>query len=72
MEKGGAVPERERRKLQRAERQRRDGEESISLLDNLNMDKIKMDIKKIRCSDKDKIIQRFSDYNIKHLLDVIE
>lgn len=46
--------------------------ESISLLDNLNIDKIKMDIKKIRCPDKKKILQRFSDYNIKHLVDVIE
>ena len=46
--------------------------ESVSLLDNLNIDKIKMDIKKIRCPDKEMIMQRFSDYNIKHLLDVIE
>ena len=46
--------------------------ESISLLDNLNIDKIKMDIKKIRCPDKKKILQRFLDYNIKHLVDVIE
>ncbi len=46
--------------------------DNISLLDNLNVEKIKMDIRKIRCTDKEKIINKFAEYNIKHLLDVIE
>ena len=45
---------------------------NIDLLNNLNVEKIKQDIKKIKSKDLDKIRQKFIDYNIKHLLDVIE
>lgn len=45
---------------------------NISLLDKLNPEKIKMDLKKIKCLDKNKVTNKFSEYNIKHLLDVIE
>lgn len=46
--------------------------DNVELLNNLNIDKIKQDIKKIRCLDKEKIIKVFEDYNIKHLLGVVE
>lgn len=45
---------------------------NISLLDKLNIDKIKQDIKKIKCCDHNLICKKFLEYNIKHLLDVVE
>ena len=45
---------------------------NIDLLNRLNIDKVREDIKKITCQDKEKIITKFSLYNIKHLLGVIE
>ena len=45
---------------------------NISLLEKLNIEKIKQDIKKIKCLDKEKISKKFADYNIKHLLDVLK
>ncbi len=38
--------------------------ESVQLLDNLNPEKIKQDIKKIKCQDQDKINKLFSYYGI--------
>lgn len=46
--------------------------DNISLLNNLNPEKIKQDIKKIKTKDKNIIVQKFANYNIKHLVDVIE
>lgn len=45
---------------------------NISLLDKLNIEKIKQDIKKIKCLDKEKISKKFIEYDIKHLLDVLK
>lgn len=45
---------------------------NIGLLKELNLEKIKQDIRKIKCSDKSKVLHLFEEYNIKHLLDVIE
>ena len=44
---------------------------NISLLDKLNIQKIKQDIKKIKSADSGAIQAIFEEYNIKHLLDVI-
>ena len=44
---------------------------NISLLDRLNVEKIKQDIKKIKSTDSGAIKAIFEEYNIKHLLDVI-
>ena len=46
--------------------------ESISLINRLNPDKIKQDLKKMKCQDKDKIDQLFNDYGIKELSFMIE
>ena len=46
--------------------------DSVHLLKELNPDKIRQDIKKIKCSNKGQIEKLFEEYNIKHLLDVIE
>ncbi len=46
--------------------------DNISLIEKLNIDKVRQDIKKIKSNDKALIMQKFEDYNIKHLLDVIE
>ena len=44
---------------------------NISLLDKLNIEKIKQDIKKIKNADSGAIQAIFEEYNIKHLLDVV-
>ena len=44
---------------------------NISLLDKLNIEKIKQDIKKIKSADSGAIQAIFEEYNIKHLLDVV-
>ncbi|MCD8204210.1 MAG: hypothetical protein LUC16_00055 [Coprobacillus sp.] len=41
----------------------------ISSLDSLNPEKIKMEIKKIKCPDKDKVRETFSYFNITNYLD---
>ena len=46
--------------------------ENISLLDKLNPEKIKQDLKKIKCSDKTKIVTMLNKFNITHLMNVIE
>ena len=46
--------------------------DNIDLLNNLNPEKIKQDVKKIRCSNKEKISKVFQDYNIKLVLDMLE
>ena len=45
---------------------------NIALLDKLNIEKIKLDLKKCKASSKDKLRKIFKEYNIKHLLNVIE
>ena len=44
---------------------------NISLLDKLNIEKIHQDIRKIKCKNLSLINEIFEDYNIQHLLDVI-
>jgi tRNA nucleotidyltransferase (CCA-adding enzyme) len=44
---------------------------NISLLEKLNIQKIKQDIKKIKSKDTNLINKLFEEYNIKHLIDVI-
>jgi len=44
---------------------------NISLLEKLNIEKIIQDIKKIKNKDSASISKLFEEYNIKHLLDVI-
>ena len=44
---------------------------NISLLDKLNIEKIHQDIKKIKSKDLTLINKLFKEYNIQHLLDVI-
>ncbi len=44
---------------------------NIDLLNRLNIEKIKQDIKKIKSKDNVLINKLFEEYNIKHLLDVI-
>ena len=46
--------------------------DNIPLIDKLNIEKVKQDIKKIKSNNSLLIMQKFEDYNIKHLLDVIE
>ncbi len=46
--------------------------DNISLIEKLNIDKVRQDIKKIKSNNKALIMQKFEDYNIKHLFDVIE
>ena len=45
---------------------------NIDEIDKLNIEKIKMDLKKAKTSSKEKILAYFEEYNIKHLKDVIE
>jgi tRNA nucleotidyltransferase/poly(A) polymerase len=45
---------------------------SISLLDELNLDKIKQDIKKIKNASKEEINKIFIEYNIQKYIDVIK
>ena len=44
---------------------------NISLLEKLNIEKIRQDIRKIKNKDSASISKLFEEYNIKHLLDVI-
>lgn len=44
---------------------------NISLLEKLNIEKIHQDIRKIKNKDQEVINKLFEDYNIKHLIDVI-
>ena len=44
---------------------------NISLLDKLNIEKIRQDIRKIKSKDSSLVNKLFEEYNIKHLLDVI-
>ena len=44
---------------------------NISLLEKLNIEKIRQDIKKIKNKDSASISKLFEEYNIKHLLDVL-
>ena len=44
---------------------------NISLLEKLNIEKIRQDIRKIKNKDSEVIRKLFVEYNIKHLLDVI-
>ena len=46
--------------------------QSISLLDELNLDKIKQDIKKIKNSSNEEINKIFIEYNIQKYIDVIK
>ena len=46
--------------------------ENISLVEKLNIEKVNQDIRKIKTQDKDKIMQKFKEYNLIHLLDVIK
>ncbi len=45
---------------------------NILLLNKINPEKIKEDIKKIKCQDKDKIKDIFDNFHITHLLNVLE
>lgn len=45
---------------------------NFHLLANLNIEKVKQDIKKITCTDRKRIETKFEEYNIKHYLDVVE
>ncbi len=44
---------------------------NISLLEKLNKDKIKQDIRKIECADKERIEKLFTEFGIFHLLNVL-
>ena len=44
---------------------------NIASLEKLNIEKIHQDIKKIKSNDKESLNKLFEEYNIKHLLDVI-
>ena len=46
--------------------------QSISLLDELNLDKIKQDVKKIKNSSNEEINKIFIEYNIQKYIDVIK
>ena len=46
--------------------------QSVSLLESLNIEKIKQDIKKIKNASKEEIYKKFIDYNIKKYFDVIK
>lgn len=45
---------------------------NISLLEKINVEKIKQDIKKIKCTNQDKIMQKFKEYDIQYLLDMVK
>lgn len=45
---------------------------NIGLLDSLNPEKIKQDLRKIKCEDKEKIERLFDEFSIHHLLNVLE
>lgn len=45
---------------------------NIKLVEKLNIKKVEQDIKKIKCSDKNKLAEMFTKFNIQHLLDVID
>ena len=45
---------------------------NIDLLDNLNPEKLKQDLHKMKCRDKNKIYNFLKEYNVTHLIDVIE
>lgn len=45
---------------------------NISLLDKINIEKIKLDMKKLKCKDRDKIRSIFDNFNMLHLIDVVE
>ncbi len=47
-------------------------EKNISSLGSINPEKIKMEIKKIKCQDKDRVREVFSYFNITNYLDSIE
>ena len=47
-------------------------QECYPLLDSLNKDKIAQDIKKIRNSTKEEIVELFTSFNIQKYLDVIK
>lgn len=46
--------------------------QSVSLLESLNIEKIKQDIKKIKNVSKEEIYKKFIDYNIQKYFDVIK
>lgn len=46
--------------------------ENIHLLEKLNIEKIKLDLRKMNCKDKNKIHQVFANFGMLHLIDVIE
>lgn len=46
--------------------------DNIDLLKNLNIEKIKQDIKKIKCMNKERIHKYFEKYNIQSYVDAIE
>ncbi len=46
--------------------------QSVSLLESLNIEKIKQDIKKIKNASKEEIYKKFIDYNIQKYFDVIK
>ncbi len=45
---------------------------NINELSNLNPEKVKQDIRKIKCTDKNKIFKLFKKYHIAKLLDVVK
>lgn len=45
---------------------------NIELLNKLNPDKLKHDFRKMKCHDKNKISQFLEEFNVTHLIDVIE
>ena len=46
--------------------------ENMELVHSLNIDKVKQDMKKMKCDDQDKIMKFFTKYNFTHLLDVLK
>ena len=47
-------------------------QENMELVHSLNIDKVKQDMKKMKCDDQDKIMKFFTKYNFTHLLDVLK
>ena len=45
---------------------------NIELLDKLNPEKLKQDFRKMKCRDKNKISNFLKEFNVTHLIDVIE
>ena len=45
---------------------------NIGLLDSINPEKIKQDLRKIKCDDKEKIQNLFDEFSIHHLLNMLE